>query len=97
MLVSEFLTLSQGPSGRHTQPDDATKEDVLAQIFKSNESANSRDAARLRRQSRISREVVSSGQGWFIRNIDWSQQLNNNGTRQRPNGCSDQGMARSDL
>lgn len=41
-----------------------TKEDLLAQIFKSNESASasSRDAARLRRQSRISREVVSSSQ-----------------------------------
>jgi hypothetical protein len=36
---------------------------MFAQIFKTNESVSSRDAARLRRQSRISREVVSSGQG----------------------------------
>ncbi|KAF7966216.1 hypothetical protein HWV62_39477, partial [Athelia sp. TMB] len=51
-----------GPLGRTGA--EATKEDLLAQIFKSNESASasSRDAARLRRQSRISREVVSSSQ-----------------------------------
>jgi len=35
---------------------------MFAQIFKRNESVSSRDAARLRRQSRISREVVSQGQ-----------------------------------
>jgi len=51
-----------GPSGRLNELDSATKEDMFAQIFKSNESISSRDAARLRRQSRISREVVSSGQ-----------------------------------
>lgn len=58
-----------GPAGRAAgfgsgDAGGGEKEDLLAQIFKSNESASasSRDAARLRRQSRISREVVSSSQ-----------------------------------
>lgn len=70
-FVSKFLCdteidvneVNQGPSGRMTQPVGSTKEDMFAQIFKTNESASNRDIARQRRQSRISREVVSSG--WF--------------------------------
>ncbi|KAG6837321.1 hypothetical protein H0H93_011416 [Arthromyces matolae] len=50
-----------GPSGRRSQPDGATKEDFFASILKSNEgSGPSRDSARARRQSRVSREIVSS-------------------------------------
>ncbi|KAL4070710.1 fungal-specific transcription factor domain-containing protein [Scleroderma citrinum] len=48
-----------GPSGRLTQATGATKEDFVACIFRSNEGS-SRDASRIRRQSRISREIVSS-------------------------------------
>ncbi|KAG6332065.1 hypothetical protein ID866_7019 [Astraeus odoratus] len=48
-----------GPSGRLTQAMGATKEDFVACIFRSNEGS-SRDASRIRRQSRISREIVSS-------------------------------------
>lgn len=50
---------------------------MFAQIFKSNESVSSRDAARLRRQSRISREVVSLGQGGFPLNIQLTWTLSN--------------------
>ncbi|KAG6919020.1 hypothetical protein DXG01_009730 [Tephrocybe rancida] len=50
-----------GPSGRRSQPDAATKEDFFASILKSSESSvPSRDSTRARRQSRVSREIVSS-------------------------------------
>ncbi|KAF9567781.1 hypothetical protein CPC08DRAFT_739993 [Agrocybe pediades] len=49
-----------GPSGRRNQRADATKEDFFASILKSNESAA--DLSRARRQSRVSREIVSSNQ-----------------------------------
>ncbi|EGN91754.1 hypothetical protein SERLA73DRAFT_80157 [Serpula lacrymans var. lacrymans S7.3] len=48
-----------GPSGRLHQPVGATKEEFFASIFRSNE-ASTRDLARSRRQSRVSREIVSS-------------------------------------
>lgn len=48
-----------GPSGRLTQATGATKEDFVACIFRSNEGS-ARDTSRIRRQSRISREIVSS-------------------------------------
>ncbi|KAF8078976.1 fungal-specific transcription factor domain-containing protein [Lyophyllum atratum] len=52
-----------GPSGRRNQPDGATKEDFFASILRSSESTTpSRDSARARRQSRVSREIVSSNQ-----------------------------------
>ncbi|KAI5898203.1 uncharacterized protein SCHCODRAFT_02611397 [Schizophyllum commune H4-8] len=48
-----------GPSGRQT--DGATKEDIFSSILRSNESTlGSRDSSRSRRQSRVSREIVSS-------------------------------------
>ncbi|KIO08530.1 hypothetical protein M404DRAFT_23073 [Pisolithus tinctorius Marx 270] len=47
-----------GPSGRLTQATGATKEDFLACIFRSNEGSV-RESSRLRRQSRMSREIVS--------------------------------------
>ncbi|TRM66257.1 fungal-specific transcription factor domain-containing protein [Schizophyllum amplum] len=48
-----------GPSGRQT--DGATKEDIFSSILRSNESSmGSRDSSRSRRQSRVSREIVSS-------------------------------------
>jgi hypothetical protein len=50
-----------GPSGRRSQPRDATKEDFFASILKSNETAHA-DSSRTRRQSRVSREIVSSNQ-----------------------------------
>ncbi|KAF9486569.1 hypothetical protein BDN70DRAFT_870159 [Pholiota conissans] len=50
-----------GPSGRKAQPADATKEDFFASILKSNEAAHA-DSSRARRQSRVSREIVSSNQ-----------------------------------
>ncbi|KAG6873206.1 hypothetical protein C0995_001560 [Termitomyces sp. Mi166 len=50
-----------GPSGRRSQPHGATKEDFFASILKDSESSvPSRDSARVRRQSRVSREIVSS-------------------------------------
>ncbi|KIY50437.1 hypothetical protein FISHEDRAFT_64668 [Fistulina hepatica ATCC 64428] len=51
-----------GPSGRRSQPESATKEDIFASILKSNESSTKREASRSRRQSRVSREIVSSNQ-----------------------------------
>jgi hypothetical protein len=55
-----------GPSGRLQQPNDATKEDFFASIMRSNERSpvpsSSQGSTRSRRQSRISREVVSSTQ-----------------------------------
>ncbi|KAI6120679.1 fungal-specific transcription factor domain-containing protein [Pisolithus croceorrhizus] len=51
-----------GPSGRLTQATGATKEDFLACIFRSNEGSV-REASRLRRQSRMSREIVSKSSG----------------------------------
>ncbi|CAA7264843.1 unnamed protein product [Cyclocybe aegerita] len=50
-----------GPSGRRAQPADATKEDFFASIMKSNENGQG-DSSRARRQSRVSREIVSSNQ-----------------------------------
>lgn len=52
----------QGPAGRRSQPPGATKEDFFASILRSNNS-NGRDTSRSRRQSRVSREIVSSTQG----------------------------------
>ncbi|EKM84077.1 hypothetical protein AGABI1DRAFT_117526 [Agaricus bisporus var. burnettii JB137-S8] len=50
-----------GPAGRRSQPAGATKEDFFASILRSNGS-NTRDNSRSRRQSRVSREIVSSTQ-----------------------------------
>ena len=58
----EILNIFQGPSGRRSQPADATKEDFFASILRSNEVAHA-DSSRMRRQSRVSREIVSSHQG----------------------------------
>lgn len=51
-----------GPSGRRCQLPGATKEDFFASILRSSETDNSRDPSRSRRQSRVSREIVSSSQ-----------------------------------
>lgn len=51
-----------GPAGRISQPAGATKEDFFASILKSNGSSSARDPSRSRRQSRVSREIVSSTQ-----------------------------------
>ncbi|KAJ6621140.1 fungal-specific transcription factor domain-containing protein [Mycena sp. CBHHK59/15] len=49
-----------GPSGRLEQPGGATKEDFFASILRSSASAQNNDTSRSRRQSRVSREKVSS-------------------------------------
>ncbi|KAF8846123.1 hypothetical protein BDN67DRAFT_1064611 [Paxillus ammoniavirescens] len=66
-----------GPSGRLSQPAGATKEDFFACIFRSNE-ASARDAARSRRQSRISREIVSSARDNTLSTVptaEWQDRL----------------------
>ncbi|KAJ7170147.1 fungal-specific transcription factor domain-containing protein [Mycena filopes] len=54
-----------GPSGRLEQPGGATKEDFFASILRSSGSTQNNDSSRSRRQSRVSREKVSSIQGQF--------------------------------
>ncbi|KAF6766696.1 fungal-specific transcription factor domain-containing protein [Ephemerocybe angulata] len=51
-----------GPSGRRLQSVGSTREDFFASVLKSNEMSNSRDPSRALRQSRVSREIVSSSQ-----------------------------------
>ncbi|TFK77447.1 hypothetical protein BDN72DRAFT_830615 [Pluteus cervinus] len=65
-LAREILTRVDmgpyGPSGRRSQPVGATKEDFFASVLKSNGTPAPRDPSRSRRQSRVSREIVSSSQ-----------------------------------
>ncbi|KAL0576702.1 hypothetical protein V5O48_005269 [Marasmius crinis-equi] len=49
-----------GPSGRRFQAHNSTKEDFFASVLRSNGSVPGRDQSRTRRQSRVSREKVSS-------------------------------------
>ena len=68
-ICSRFLISlanQQGPSGRLDQPVGATKEDFFASILRSSGS-NQSDSSRSRRQSRVSREQVSSSQGPLMR------------------------------
>lgn len=61
-----------GPAGRQTQPPGATKEDFFASNF------NSNDNSRTRRQSRMSREIVSSNQNHGLTVIptqEWQDNL----------------------
>lgn len=51
-----------GPSGKRMQSVGSTREDFFASVLKSNEMSNSRDPSRALRQSRVSREIVSSSQ-----------------------------------
>jgi len=51
-----------GPAGRRTQSAGATKEEFFASILRSNKMSIGRDSSRSRRQSRVSREIVSSTQ-----------------------------------
>ncbi|KAF8167342.1 fungal-specific transcription factor domain-containing protein [Crassisporium funariophilum] len=60
-ILGRVDTGPYGPSGRRKQPADATKEDFFASIMRSNEEAQG-DSSRARRQSRVSREIVSSNQ-----------------------------------
>ncbi|KAG2045142.1 fungal-specific transcription factor domain-containing protein [Suillus americanus] len=72
-----------GPSGRLSQPVGATKEDFFACIFRSNE-ASARDSPRSRRQSRISREIVSSSRDNTLSTIptsEWQDRLSASLTR----------------
>ncbi|RDB29501.1 Nitrogen assimilation transcription factor nit-4 [Hypsizygus marmoreus] len=79
-----------GPSGRRSQPDGATKEDFFASILKSNESSSgSRDSARSRRQSRVSREIVSSNQDNGLSVLptkEWQDSLSNRLASSSKNG-----------
>ncbi|KAI6047865.1 fungal-specific transcription factor domain-containing protein [Pisolithus marmoratus] len=66
-----------GPSGRLTQATGATKEDFLACVFRSNEGS-AREASRLRRQSRMSRENVSKSGASSLSTFpttDWQDRL----------------------
>jgi len=51
-----------GPHGRRLQSVESTKEDFFASVLKSNEMSHARDPSRALRQSRVSREIVSSTQ-----------------------------------
>ncbi|KII93670.1 hypothetical protein PLICRDRAFT_35889 [Plicaturopsis crispa FD-325 SS-3] len=70
-----------GPSGRRNQPGGTTKEDFFASILRGeNESSPARDAGRSRRQSRISREIVSSNQDpalLTVPTLEWQDNLSN--------------------
>lgn len=64
-----------GPSGRRSQPEGATKEDFFASILKSSATG---DSTRSRRQSRVSREIVSSSQDHGLSVVptkEWQDQL----------------------
>ncbi|KAF8560118.1 hypothetical protein OG21DRAFT_1451878 [Imleria badia] len=84
-----------GPSGRPSRPAGATKEDIFACIFRSNET--SRDAARSRRQSRISREIVSSSRDNTLLSMptaEWQDRLAarlSRNTSEDPHNTSAQG------
>ncbi|TFK41823.1 fungal-specific transcription factor domain-containing protein [Crucibulum laeve] len=80
-----------GPSGRKSQPVDATKEDFFASILKSNESSSTRDSSRSRRQSRVSREIVSSSQDHGLSVVptkQWQDNLSNRLTSSSSSGSS---------
>lgn len=62
-MVFQVTSPNQGPSGKRQQTGGATREDFFASVLKSNEMSNSRDPSRALRQSRVSREIVSSSQG----------------------------------
>ncbi|KAF8215918.1 fungal-specific transcription factor domain-containing protein [Mycena galopus ATCC 62051] len=73
-----------GPSGRLDQPGGATKEDFFASILRSSGPPQN-DTSRSRRQSRVSREKVSStqGKGFLDRGLsvvptkEWQDSLSN--------------------
>ncbi|KAF8445677.1 fungal-specific transcription factor domain-containing protein [Boletus edulis BED1] len=90
-ILNRVETGPFGPSGRLSQPASATKEDIFACIFRSNQS--SRDAARSRRQSRISREIVSSSRDNALSSMptaEWQDRLaaRLSSTRQSPSRIS---------
>lgn len=66
-LRSQAYDLQQGPSGRASGPEASTKEDFFASVLRSNESTAQAEpsGSRSRRQSRVSREKVSSSQGLY--------------------------------
>ncbi|KAJ7492355.1 fungal-specific transcription factor domain-containing protein [Mycena latifolia] len=69
-----------GPSGRLDQPGGATKEDFFASILRSSGSAQGNDTSRSRRQSRVSREKVSSIQDRGLTVVptrEWQDNLSN--------------------
>ncbi|KAJ6575396.1 fungal-specific transcription factor domain-containing protein [Mycena capillaripes] len=69
-----------GPSGRLDQPGGATKEDFFASILRSSGSTQSNDTSRSRRQSRVSREKVSSTQDRGLTVVptrEWQDNLSN--------------------
>ncbi|KAJ7786593.1 fungal-specific transcription factor domain-containing protein [Mycena metata] len=69
-----------GPSGRLDQPGGATKEDFFASILRSSGSTPNNDSSRSRRQSRVSREKVSSLQDRGLTVVptrEWQDNLSN--------------------
>ncbi|KAF8808141.1 hypothetical protein BYT27DRAFT_7190259 [Phlegmacium glaucopus] len=76
-ILGRVDTGPYGPSGRRSQPPDATKEDFFASILRSNEAAHI-DSSRARRQSRVSREIVSSNQDHGLSVVptkEWQENL----------------------
>ncbi|KAI3622119.1 hypothetical protein WG66_015820 [Moniliophthora roreri] len=61
-ILQRVDTGPYGPSGRRFQSQGATKEDFFASVLRSNGSIPGREQSRNRRQSRVSREKVSSTQ-----------------------------------
>ncbi|EPQ60261.1 hypothetical protein GLOTRDRAFT_134976 [Gloeophyllum trabeum ATCC 11539] len=66
-----------GPAGREKQKSDASKEDFFVSFF-AGEASSARDRSRPRRQSRVSREIVSSREESTklpVPTMDWQDKL----------------------
>ncbi|KAL0951642.1 hypothetical protein HGRIS_008322 [Hohenbuehelia grisea] len=77
-ILNRVDTGPYGPTGRRSQPEGASKEDFFASILKSNETFSAREAPRSRRQSRVSREIVSSSQDHglsVVPTLQWQDNL----------------------
>ncbi|KZV76951.1 hypothetical protein PENSPDRAFT_741072 [Peniophora sp. CONT] len=74
-----------GPTGRLNHSVAVTKEDFFASIMNSAEVAQTRDPSRPRRQSRMSREIVSSNNSSLVSpTLEWQDRLSNHFARIGP-------------
>ncbi|KAG9222442.1 hypothetical protein CCMSSC00406_0002777 [Pleurotus cornucopiae] len=76
-ILDRVDTGPYGPSGRQHTTQKSTKEDFFATIMKSSQGSGG-DASRTRRQSRVSREIVSSTQDHdlsVVPTLDWQDKL----------------------
>ncbi|THH18408.1 hypothetical protein EW146_g2572 [Bondarzewia mesenterica] len=65
-----------GPTGRLNHSVAVTKEDFFASILNSTDSQTARDPSRPRRQSRVSREIVSSNNSALVSpTLEWQDRL----------------------